>query len=60
MTPRLKKLLGSIGVLGFIVMYIGAAGALSRFVPDNAVARLAYFAVVGMAWGVPIIPLIAG
>ena len=58
MPPRLKKLVGSVAVLAFIALYVGVAAALYRFVPDNSFLRLAYFAVVGMAWGLPIVPLI--
>ena len=58
MPTRLRKLLGSFAVVVFIVLYVGVAGAVYRFVPAHPLARLAYFAVVGLSWGLPLLPLI--
>ncbi len=55
---RVRKLVGSLGVLAFLLFYVGAVGALYRFVPDNQAVRLVYFAIAGTLWGVPVIPLI--
>jgi hypothetical protein len=59
MSPRLKKLFGSILVLAFVVLYIGAAGWIGARLPASQWIRFTYFAVVGTAWGLPLIPLIA-
>lgn len=58
MPVRLRKLVGSLGVLAFLVFYVGAVGLLYRFVPNNQALRLLYFAAAGLLWGVPILPLI--
>ena len=58
MPVRTRKLLGSLGVLAFLMFYVGAVGALYRFVPDNQALRLGYFAAAGLLWGVPVVPLI--
>jgi hypothetical protein len=58
MPTRLRKLVGSVAVVVFIAFYVGAAGAAYRFVPSQPLAQLAYFAVVGLVWGVPLLPLI--
>lgn len=58
MPTRLRKLLGSLGVLIFLALYVGAVGWLYRYVPDHPGARLAYFAAAGLLWGVPLLPLI--
>ena len=58
MPTRMRKLLGSIGVLGFLALYVTAAVALYRHVPRQPGVQLAYFAVAGMVWGAPLIPLI--
>ena len=57
MSPHLRKLVGSVGVLVFLAAYIAVAVTLADRLPDNRFAELAFFAIVGIAWGVPILPL---
>ena len=57
MTPRIKKLLGGAAIIVFVVLYCAAAATLVDRVPTLWCARLAYFLVVGVAWGLPVIPL---
>ena len=59
MSPRVRKLVGSIGVLVFLAFYIWAATAIAEWLPDSTVVQLVYFALVGTLWGVPLFPLIA-
>ena len=59
MGPRTRKLVGSIAVLAFLCVYIWAAITLSERVPNHWAAQLAFFAVVGIGWGVPLLPLFA-
>ncbi len=42
----------------FLILYVGAAVRIAGVLPANAALKLAYFAIVGIGWGVPIIPLI--
>lgn len=58
MNPRIKKLFGGVGILVFLAVYIALAVVLAEFIPAFWLAKLVYFVVVGMAWGVPIIPFI--
>ena len=58
MGPRTRKAVASIGVLVFLAVYIVAVIALARFIPTAWWAQVLYFAVAGLAWGVPILPLI--
>ena len=58
MSARVRKAIGSLGVLVFIGAYIWAAATLGGMIPDIWFARLAFYAVAGVAWGVPLIPLI--
>jgi len=58
MTARVRKLIGGAGIILFLVLYIGAAVQIANLLPANAAVKLAYFAIVGIGWGVPIIPLI--
>ena len=58
MTARVRKLVGGLGLLVFLAGYVWAATALSDQLPDNGLVKFAFFAVVGVAWGVPVLPLI--
>jgi hypothetical protein len=59
MNGRLKSFLGGIAILVFLLAYVSVAIALADHLPDNQAARLAFFAVAGLAWGVPLIPLLS-
>lgn len=58
MPARLRKLFGSAGVVGFLLAYIAGVAVLADRVPPNPWAQTAFFAVAGVLWGVPLIPLI--
>jgi len=59
MNPRLRKLIGLIGIIVFLAGYIVLASKLSDHLPDNGAARLAFYIVAGLGWGIPILPLIS-
>jgi hypothetical protein len=58
MGPRTRKAIASIGVLIFLAFYVWLVTVLSRFIPAVWWAQVLYFAVAGLAWGVPILPLL--
>ena len=58
MTARVRKLVGGAGLLVFLAGYVWAATALADHLPDNGAIKFVFFAVVGIAWGVPVLPLI--
>jgi len=58
MTARVRKLIGGVGIILFLILYVGAAVQIANLLPANAAVKLAYFAIVGIGWGAPIIPLI--
>jgi hypothetical protein len=55
---RPRNLLGGVAILVFLLAYVGVALVVADHLPDNAAAHLAFYAIVGIAWGVPIIPLV--
>ena len=57
MGPRLRKLVGSLGVIAFLIAYIVLAVTLADRLPDNRLAQLLFFVVAGTAWGLPLLPL---
>ena len=58
MPTRLRKLIGSAGVCGFLGLYIWLVSLLADRVPTVTWAQTAFFATAGVLWGVPLIPLI--
>jgi hypothetical protein len=58
MSARVRKAIGGVGILAFLGVYIWLAATLGGMVPDLWFVRLAFYAVAGVAWGVPLIPLI--
>jgi hypothetical protein len=57
MNPRLKKLIGSLAMLVFLFVYVAAALAVADHLPAHWAAQLVFYAIVGTAWGLPLIPL---
>lgn len=57
MSPRVRKLVGSLAMLAYLFAYIVIAVAIADHLPDSFMARLLYFSVVGTVWGVPLYPL---
>ena len=59
LTARVRKLVGMIGLLVFIVLYVGAMARIGEALPDHWAVRLAFYALAGVGWGVPVLPLIS-
>ena len=59
MSGRWRSFLGGIAILVFLAAYVWIAVAVGDFIPDHWAARLVYFAVVGTAWGVPLVPVLS-
>lgn len=58
MTARVRKLVGGVGIVAFVIAYAALAVTISAWLPKTPLVELAYYLVVGVAWGAPIIPLI--
>jgi hypothetical protein len=59
MSARLRKLVGLVGILTFLLFYAGAVAQLAGHVPEHGPWQLIYFVLAGVLWGVPILPLIS-
>jgi hypothetical protein len=59
MSMRLRKLVGLVGILAFILLYMGVVVRLSNYVPDHGPLQFVFYALAGVCWGVPILPLIS-
>ena len=58
MNARVRKAIGGVGILVFLGAYVWAASSIGVMLPNQWAVRLVYYAVVGTAWGLPLIPLI--
>ena len=59
MNPRLRKLIGLFGILGFLLVYVSLVIRVAAYVPDHGPWQFAFYLVAGISWGVPILPLIS-
>lgn len=59
MNPRLRKLIGLFGILAFLPLYMGGVAQLAQHVPDHGPWPFVFYALAGVCWGVPILPLIS-
>ena len=61
MRQRLRKLIGTAGLVGFVLVYALIAMALAQSRPVQEASGLLqglFYVVVGLAWVLPIMPLI--
>ena len=61
MPTRLRKLVGTAGMVGFVLVYALLAMALAQSRPVQDASGLLqglFYAVIGIAWVLPIMPLI--
>jgi hypothetical protein len=58
MSPRVRKLIGMVGILAFLAAYVVGVATLGDHVPKLWWAQVIYFALAGVVWGVPLFPLI--
>lgn len=61
MTPRLRKLVGGLAMIGFVLVYALIAMSLADSRPVSAAPALLQaliYVVLGLAWVAPIMPLI--
>ncbi len=59
MPARVRKLIGGVGIVLFVVAYAAAVATIAGHLPDNALLKLGFFAVAGICWGLPLIPFIS-
>jgi hypothetical protein len=59
MTRNARQLIGAIAALAFVALYIVVAVAVADLLPDNRAVQLIYFVIVGIGWGVPLVPLLS-
>ena len=58
MSPRLRKFIGLIMILAFLFVYVILAAIVGERLPERWWVHLAYYALAGTLWWVPLMPLI--
>jgi len=58
MSPSLRKFIGMIAILAFLAAYASLVVIVGDYVPKHWAAQAAYYAVFGICWGLPLLPLI--
>ena len=58
-SARVRKFIGMIGMLLFLLVYVVTVAKLSAFLPDQWAVKLIYYAVFGICWGFPLFPLLS-
>jgi hypothetical protein len=54
----LRKIFGSIGLLSFLAAYVVGAIHVGEMLTDRKIASLIYYLVAGIAWAIPLKPLL--
>jgi hypothetical protein len=58
-SARVRKLIGMVALLAFIVLYVGVVVRVGETLPDHWAVRLVFYTLAGVGWGAPVLPLIA-
>ena len=59
MSPRLRKLIGLVGILAFLGAYVLAVVTIGEHLPDSWWVQLVFYGLAGTVWGAPLFPLIS-
>jgi hypothetical protein len=58
-SARVRKLIGLVGILAFIAGYVVLMSFIGERLPKHWAAQTLFYAVAGLSWGIPILPLIS-
>lgn len=60
MNPRLKKFIGTIAMIAFVIFYVMVIVALApRILTDASKGvEMAFYVIAGLAWTLPLLPII--
>ncbi|WP_427792338.1 DUF2842 domain-containing protein [Brevundimonas diminuta] len=58
MSPRLRRFIATLGVIFFLAFWVWGAVSLHNLLPKAWWIDLIFFAVAGIGWGLPLIPML--
>jgi hypothetical protein len=58
MSIRIRKFIGGIAVVAFVIAYAVGVVMLSERLPDLWWVKIIFYAAAGISWGLPILPLL--
>lgn len=58
MGARSRRFVATVGVVLFLIFYVWAVVSIGAILPKSPWIDLVFYGVAGIAWGVPIIPLL--
>ncbi len=59
MSARVRKFIGLFAILAFMIAYCALVVTVGAHIPQNWGWGLAFYGLAGIAWGVPLFPLIS-
>ena len=57
MGPRSRRLIATVATVAFLMFYVWAVIAIGDRLPKSPLIDMTFFAIAGIAWGVPLFPL---
>ena len=59
MGPRTRRAVAAIGVCAFLAFYVWAVVSIGALLPNHPLIHLLFYGVAGVAWGLPLLPLLS-
>jgi uncharacterized membrane protein len=59
MSARVRKFIGLLGILAFLVLYVVVVVTIGGHIPQHWAWQAVFYGVAGVGWGFPLFPLIA-
>lgn len=57
MSSRMRKMIGIPAILLILLAWVVVAVTVGGYLPQHWAVQIAYYAVAGLGWGLPVIPL---
>ncbi len=59
MHVRAKRAVAALGMLAFLAFYVWAVIGIGTRLPDHPMVHLLFYGIAGIAWGIPLLPLMS-
>ncbi len=54
-----RRIVACVGILIFLMAYLWGVTTLGGYLPTHPVIQILFYGVAGLAWGIPVLPLIS-